>query len=543
MSSRMRGRTARLATAAGLALLVLAGVSPSSAASLGGLTTDALGAATATTRSLTGVTVEWNPGAVGLSALGVTAAHLTADEGETFTAGDVIVATVDDGAAGRCDASAVVSSSGPVADLEFSGCALAVAHLRHVAVAVTGPGASSVLSGDLGGMSGTLSGFVGGVVDPSDRLAAGIESRPHEGVDTLTELYVDVHDATVDDLVGRRLIVSLYGSSTGSPPTHVYAGVVGIADDNEGIWAQVDPEGTGVDDFPTITADIRRLDPDGDWPAVSAIARYELVLLQTQHLASPDRTAGAHAYAVRALAGAVQHHGPADGTQPVDLDGRLTFSEPGGPVTTTSSLSFCHSFQVTNTSAEVVEWAVTFDTTKPPLWGIDPRIIDPNTSGGALTSIWNARTTGFDESTGLWTLGGDTDVDRTLDPGESVYAGYCARANIPPADPATFDTPQITLDPQSSIYYVALRVQVTSGSRWYVPWEVEIDLADYVCADVLPSSLAPENATLTPISGTRYLLRGTVSADTRFVSATTPRDFTFLRLSPGGHHYLPGTCG
>lgn len=542
MRSGSRGRLARLATTVGLALLVLAGVSPSSAASLGGLTTDGLGAATATTRSLTGVAVAWNPGALGLSALGVTAAHLTADEGETFTAGDVIVATVDDGASGRCDASVVVSSTGSAADLEFSGCTLAIANLRHVALAVTGPGASSVLSGDLGGMSGTLSGFVGGVVDPSHRLAAGIESRSHEGVDTMTELYVDVHDATVADLVGRRLIISLYGPSAGAPPTHVYAGVVGTVEDNDGIRVQIDPEGTGVDDFPTITADIRRIDPDGGWPAISAVSRYELVLLQTQHLSSPDREAGARAYAARSLAGVVQHHAPADGTQPVDLDGRLTFSEPGGPVTPTSSLSFCHSFQVTNTSDEVVEWAVTFDTTKPPLWGIDPRIIDPNTSGGALTSMWNARTTGFDDATGLWTIGGDTDVDRILDPGESVNAGYCARANIPAVDPATFDVPQVSLEPQSSIYYVVLRVRVTSDSRWYVPWEVEVDLADYVCADILPSPLAPENATLSPISGTRYLLRGTVSADTRFVSATTPRDFAFLRLSPGGRPYLPGTC-
>ncbi|MFM9785534.1 hypothetical protein ACKI13_46535, partial [Streptomyces scabiei] len=84
-----------------------------------------------------------------------------------------------------------------------------------------------MISGDLGGMSGTLSGFAAGVVDPSAQVATGIESRPHAGVETMSELYLDVYDATVEELVGRRLIISIYGASTGAPPTHVYSGVVG----------------------------------------------------------------------------------------------------------------------------------------------------------------------------------------------------------------------------------------------------------------------------------------------------------------------------
>lgn len=547
MRRTMDPRTRRLAFGAGLLLIALAGVSPSSAASLGGLVTDDLGAVTATTRVLTGATLEWNPGVLGRDALDVGVVRLTADAGESFAAGDEVEATVGDGQGRTCTTAAVVASAQQGVDLGFPACALSVVDLRRIALAVTGSGATSVLSGDLGGLSGTLSGLVGGVVDPSDRLAAGIESSLLGGVDTMRQLYLDVHDATVDELLGRRLIISLYGPQAGAPPTHVYSGVVGAVDDNEGVWAEVDPEATGIDLFPTVIADIRTIEPDGGWPAVSAISRYELVLLQTQHLVAPERQPDARAYAARALGGVIDHDipaddGPADGTQPVDLDSRLIFSEPGGAVTPTNSLSFCQNFRVTNTSDEIIErWTVTFDTTKPPLWGIDPRIIDPNTSGGALTSeVWGAHTESFDEATGRWTLVG-ADYNQRLEPGRSADAGYCARASIPAPDPTTFDTPQISIVGDNE-NYVELRVRVTSTSRWYVPWEVEIDLADYICADTLPPTFTGQNATLTRISGTRYLLRGSVTADTRFVSATSPRDFVFLGYNPLGHPARPPGC-
>lgn len=118
-----------------------------------------------------------------------------------------------------------------------------------------------------------------------------------------------------------------------------------------------------------------------------------------------------------------------------------------------------------------------------------------------------------------------------------------ARANIPDADPSTYDAPVVTVAEHSNAHHVELIVRVTSDSRWYVPWEAELDLADHVCASSLPTPLGADRATLTSLGGTRYLLRGTVSADTRFVSAETPRDFVFLRYNPGGQPWQAGSCG
>lgn len=230
-----------------------------------------------------------------------------------------------------------------------------------------------------------------------------------------------------------------------------------------------------------------------------------------------------------------------DGTQPVNLDTRLTYTEPSGKANPNNSLYYCYNFKVTNSSNEPVEWEVTFDTTKAPLWGMNPTRIAANTPG-ALSSLWGGVTDNYNPENGYWTIKGES-YNRTLQPGGEAQVGYCAQANIPEADPSTFST-EIAFSSGSNTYNAELAVRVTSTSSYFVPWEIEVDLADYACVNTLPSTITgvDGNSTLTRIEGTRYILRGVIATDTRFVSSSRPRDFVFFRWNPGGQEYRAGNC-
>lgn len=231
-----------------------------------------------------------------------------------------------------------------------------------------------------------------------------------------------------------------------------------------------------------------------------------------------------------------------DGTVPVGLDPRLQFAESSGrPLNTRlTHLGFCYDFTVTNVSTEQVTWSVTFDTSQAPLWGLDPTATSPKGIGtGTLQNLWGGMTSSFDPATSHWTIAG-LDWNRTLGPGEIATIGYCADPAVPAVDPDRYDAPQISIAAASNTYSVGLRVKVTAGTDYYVPWSVEIDLADYVCASTLPQVMQSEQGQLTRIEGTRYRLNGTGS--TRFVSSYLTQDFVFARYNPGGQAFALGTC-
>lgn len=230
-----------------------------------------------------------------------------------------------------------------------------------------------------------------------------------------------------------------------------------------------------------------------------------------------------------------------DGTQPVDLDPRLSFTPTSArPLNTrTTSLGFCYDFTVTNVSAESVAWSVTFDTAKPLLWGLDPTAPYRGVGSGTLSSLSGGQTASFDPATHHWTIAG-LHWNRTLAPGASANVGYCAEPAVPAVDPQRYHAPRVSIDPSSHKHSVALRVTVTADTDYYVPWSVEVDLAEYVCASTLPQVVRSEQGQLTRIEGTRYLLQGTGS--TRFVASYMPQDFVFTRYNPGGQAFTPGTC-
>ena len=536
---RSLSRVRVLLLAALMAVVMGGTLSFSSASTLGGLATASLGGGTAPTKAITGVTLDWNLNVPSATLRYASTLRLTANAGESFAAGDTVSATVDAGSAGTCTGTTTVITESPRLDLTFTACELLLWDLDHVALSITGrTGATTVLQNNLGGITGTLSGFDGKVFDPDHNIFTGLESSLDNGQEVVEKVYADVHNATTDELTGLRALALFYGSGAVPTVLHTYTGTVGTKGDNDGIWAEVDPEGNGVDTFPTVIVDVRALAGGVDLPKVKSIRRYEVILLRPQHL-----TVTENSYAILAVAGTVEQGGgtPAvsTGTQPVNLDSRLTYSEPNGPlVTDANSLSFCYNFRVSNISAQAVVWEVVFDTTKPPLSGMNPTV-NANSGGTGLRSIWNMQTKDYDPATGYWTIVGDQNT-HTLAPGASVEGGYCATAPLPAADPSTYSTPQITVD-TSNAYHVTFTVKVSSSSTWGVPWEAEVDFADYVCASSLPATMTGNRATLTKISGTRYLLRGS-PGDTQLVSNTQPRDFIFTSYNPGGQPFLLGSC-
>ncbi len=536
-----RRRTASLVTL--LLILLAGGLVASSASTLGGLDTEDLGAAGGITRQLTGVRLEWNPDSAGT----LTSLRITAGNGQTFGGGDTVRTTVDGRDDDTCSASASPAAATSTLDLSFPGCALPLWQVDHVAVSVTGSGPVISPSGSIG-LGGLLSSFDGAVVDPDANLTADAEIQTSADVQILTRLRLTVPGSTAAQLAGRRVIGVLTPADASAQPAS-YAGTIGTPENNDGIWAE------SAHGSATVVVDTTAGRPESTWPHATALVGYRLVLLQQQQLGQ-DQT-----YGVATIDGAVSATDPTPtdpdptdptptdptptepapitvpavqtGFEPVDLDSRLSVSSSGNP-TLNNSLGYCYEVRVANTSAETVSWKVVFDTTKKPLWGMNP------TTGG-VSQMWNGQTTGYDPATGLWTIGG-VDFNRTLAPGATTSFGYCATANEAPLHPSTYNAPQVSIDPNSNNWYVPLRVKVTSTSAWPVVWQAEVDLSTLVCAASLPDTLTGQNATLTRIDKTHYRLQGTTGPNTRYVWTNQSQDFVFTSYNPQGQPYRAGTC-
>lgn len=545
--ARSRSTSFRAALGTALVVLFVATLAPASAATLGGLHADPIGSGSGTIRSITGVTLDWNLGADASEAPVTRHLRVTADPGERFSAGDMVEATVDTGEA-TCTARTAAAGDTDAVELVFPGCALLLPDAQTVALTITGTADRIRFDGTLGPVRGSLDAFAGAGAEARTGLALDADYAAVDGAPRLAQLAVEFEDTAPENLVGTRVYVAL--SPTDAPPVGPWHG--GTVDTTGAVRAEASAGHGGAQSATIVTIDVRATSPEHAWEEAPAPDHFHVIVLRSQRLSDP--LAGS-APAVLAGGGTVEHGGwippVADATEPVDLDTRLTYSEPNGPARTSdqTSLQYCYTFRVTNTSGEPVDWSVTFDTSLPPLWGLDPTGGDANDPAvGALTGLWGAETTSFDPETHLWTVAGDTAYNRTLpaatpeNPAPSHEVRYCATPPIPAVDQTRYDKPLVSVDPQSSPYYVALRLSVTSDFRYLVPWEAQIDLADYVCASSLPAQLTAQNVVLTHLEGTRYRVRGTGPSGKRFVSADHPRDFVFASYSAGGKPFELGTC-
>lgn len=520
--------------------LLVGSVVIGSAATLGGLDPEPLGAASDDTRSITTAQLEWNPGE-GDASLYPRAVRLTTGTGESFHRDDTVSITAAGQGNDSCSAKAVVAREGARAmDIPFSACGVPLWELNGVAVTVSGPGGGRTLKTNVGSLSGALASFNGDVVRPMQDTAAGyttVGSGADASVDTLR---LTVRDASVDELVGHRFMAMV--SSAQHEPTP-YTGTVGTEASNEGIWV----EQGAKDADPTVVADLEVL-TDGRVPQVSDVAQYRLLLLQPQNLGAGQ--APASRYAVATADGTMDISGGdpvvdvSTALEPVDLDHRLQFTVIQRDEQSIPKLSFCYDFRITNTSTTPVDWQLTFDTTKQPLWGMDPTL--GRFSGGVgLKDFWGGQTSSYDVDTGLWTISGqqhNATIPAATGKNDSyVDVGYCAQPPVPPMNRDAFTAPTFSVEGGSDRYNVELRVKLQSASQFLVPWEGEVDFADHVCASTLPNRISAERATLTRIEGTRYLVRGK-DADTMFVSAKRPQDFIFARYNPGGKPFELGKC-
>jgi hypothetical protein len=517
--------------------VALAGVFSSSAATLGGVASGALGAARATTQRITGIGIDWTPIASG-SEWTADAVTLTTDPGESFQAGDRIRLTIDRRDSPTCEPTAT-ATSGAVVGIGRSALAdacgrVAFSDIDSIAVSITGYGLAASFTGSLGDVHGTLAAFGGTVVDPDRTLSAKIGTGRVNGVSYLDDITVNVSapGLSAADLAGGRLIARFHHTDTqavfessgtislnGSAPIHVDSAADGSA-------------------VITVTVDPIRL---------AEVNRFSVVLSTPQHLGA-ERQGSAGDHAISTTAGSIgdgSDDGESPGSpvstalEPIGLDTRLgyQYTEPvnfdGG------SLGFCHSFSVTNTSTEPVDWTLTFDTSLVPLWGFDP------TAPNAFSSAWNWETVSYDAATHRWTIRG-VGGTRVAQPGATVGSmGYCVQnVPTPPVDPAGFGT-AVAVSASSHAYWVQLSLSVTSPSHWNLPWEVTIDLADYVCpAGLQGASLQWHSGIqVTKLDATRYTLRGAAGSNTRFVSASRPVSISpLLGYGPtGGQYKLP--CG
>jgi hypothetical protein len=223
-----------------------------------------------------------------------------------------------------------------------------------------------------------------------------------------------------------------------------------------------------------------------------------------------------------------------DGLQPIATSAGLAYSYTT-PWTgaQTNQLTFCHAFTVTNTTnATIRDWTVQFDTTLAPMWGMNP------TTPGTVT-LSNLSTVAYDAGTGHWTVGGSSTWSRSIEPRGNRQVQFCATSVPTPAPNPNLYTTKVSVVAQGD-WHVTFRVEVTSTSRYYVPWQAQVDLSTLVCGTSLQNRPVTFSGVTTTQNGSTYVLRGT-PGDTQLVSATHPRTFTFASYSPGPGWRLP--CG
>lgn len=519
-----------------LAGLALAGVVTSSAATLGGARSGALGGARAGTQRITGVSLDWTPVASG-STWAADAVTVTTDSGESFRDGDQVKLAIARRDSSVCELTAAASAGSSVqfkrAALASSCQTLVFGDISSVAVSVTGNALATTFDSNLGEVRGALAAFTGAVVDPDRTLDAKLTTGQVNGVAHVTALSVDVAAAglTASDLVGARVLARFYHSDTQA--SFDYSGT---ASQSSGASIRVTSSGAGSATIAIAIDPVKRAD----------VNRYGIVLSTTQHLGG-GRSGG---YAISTVAGSITGSGsdggggsttPAAGSalEPIGLDQRLRYNYQEPLNFDGNSLGFCHNFSVTNTSNQPVDWTLTFDTSLVPLWGFDP------TASNAFSSSWNWETVSYDATTHRWTIRGTAGM-RTVQPGATLGTmGYCVQnVPVPPFDPTSVSY-AVSVASSSNQYWVALSLSVTTSSRWNLPWEATIDLADYVCPTGLQGASLQWNSSVevTKLDATRYTLRGRVGSNTRYVAASRSISISsLLGYSPAGNLYqLPCT--
>lgn len=533
----MRSRV-RPTLVAALVLAVLASAITASAAGLGGLASGLLSGARAETRHHTGIDLTWTPAASG-SSWRAEAVTLTTNPGESFRSGDRVTLTIQRHDSTACELGATTSAGDTI---HFDRTAFAAAcrtvafdEIDSIAVAVAGDDPATTLTSDLGEVHGTLSAFGGSVIDPDRSLRTRIGTGRIGGISYLNALSVEVEGAGLSaaDLAGARVIARLFSTDTST--AYEYSGAVSLTSSEP---IHVDSTTTGATVI-TFTIDPIRL---------SDVNRVGIVLASPQHLGAGGTGGTASRYAISTVTDSLTGSGGSDddetpappvssALQAISLDQRLSYSYQEPTNFDANALGFCHTFTVSNTSSEPVDWTLTFDTSLPPLWGFDP------TAAGAFSSAWNWETVSYDPATHRWTIRGK-DGMRIVQPGATINGmGYCvADVPVPPVDPASFSS-AVTVSASSNAYWVQLSLSVSSSSHWNRPWEVTVDLADHVCGAGLQDAALQWHASVevTRLDATRYTVRGRLGANTRFVSASRPISLSpLLGYAPaGGKYRLP----
>ena len=515
---RMR-RRGRLAVLLMLLTLALGAGVMASAAGLGGLHPQGLGAATTSTKTLSSLDVHWTP-QWHRDAWRAGDVTLTAAPDRGFQPGDTIEVTVQSGG-DLCEANDVVTSVERSVRLngeQFSGCALA--NDATAAIVVTGADGES-MSSTLGEFRGSLAAFSTPLFHPDRPLNPQTDTTVSGQQDHIMALHLDVPGARVSDVAGGFLAVVLPGVGQSSGVISPSLG--------EPVHAQVDEGGTRI----TMTL----TEP---WPIEGAVDIHA-ALATSQHL-----TAASGSGAITTLTWAVDAEPvtppPAQvgsALDPVRLSPGIEYQYDTAwdGYHGRNELTYSHAFTITNTTDSTIgDWTVQFDTSLPPLWGADPTV------PGAIDLAWPLQTADFNAGTGLWTIRGKAD-GHSLAPGESRQFVYHAhQVPTPEPDPATFDT---TVGVSGDVWHGEFTVEVTSTSQFQVPWSLEIDLGDLVCAEVLqahPPVFERVDAAAVPGSSTRYRLTGK-PGDTQLVSETHSREFVFARFEPHGSDWQVPCAG
>lgn len=508
---------------AGLAGLALASVVVSSAAGLGGLRTEDLGAAAASVHTLDGATLDWAPewhdGGWRVGALG-----LTADPSRGFLAGDSVDVTI----AGASTCEIATETSAATATIELDGADLTAAcgalprltAATSVALSVTGADGETLVS-NLGALTGSVAGFAGAVAQTAALTITTTGS-------TVTSVVVDVPNPAA--LQGGRAVVVL--TASGSTDTLVTT--------VSGAQATIDVSGEGWTTATDLTFDVAISVPQSIGSADGAAS---VLLSHATRAATPIPGDGGGGTNPDDGGGTGDGGGtPTPGTGgnglvPVTVSPGISYSySTPWRGAQTNALTFCHSFTVTNTTRRPLgDWTVQLNTRLAPMWGMDP------TAPGTV-QLSNIETRSYDRTTGYWTVGGSNGWASQLQPGGARTVQFCAlKVPTPQPNPSLYKV-EVSVAP-SSDYYVAFRVRVTSTSEFYVPWRAEIDFATLVCGTSLtghPLTFQSVNATPVAGSGSRYTITGT-SLDTQLVSASHSREFIFASYSPGPGWRLP--CG
>lgn len=196
------------------------------------------------------------------------------------------------------------------------------------------------------------------------------------------------------------------------------------------------------------------------------------------------------------------------GLDPVEIPDGFEYVS-GGPEIHWRSMDFCHSFSLENTSDEPRDWELSFDVSQPPMWGWVP-FDQPVTEPGQVAHSdghyviergeWNWgswETTRWDPESGLWAIRGNgwghSENRSPIGPGSTAQFQFCPR-DVPEPEPQpalyTWSISYREGTPRS--WGVVLGTRVETEVRSSIPWEIYIDLEDYVCGYYLDESALVE---------------------------------------------------